>query len=76
MVSDRVRASAPEYASLTRNKSLADALDISHESMASRTAGGFYKTLVDGVNYLSENFDVGHEDPFDQITVDSSDTND
>ena len=72
MVSDRVRASNPEYASLTRNKSLAEALpdittaaaklesiiadirkftgagtlDISHGSMASRTAEGFYKTLV------------------------------
>ena len=94
LVSERVRSSDPEYASMTRNKTLADALpeiemsaeklkslirdirnftgagslDVSHGSMASRTAEGFYKTL--GAEYLSHYFDhMGKEDLLGQVKV-------
>ena len=38
----------------TRKYTGAVLLDISHGSMASRTAEGFYKTLINGADYLCD----------------------
>ena len=54
----------------TRQYTGAVSLDISHGSMASRTAEGFYKTLVNGANYLREYFiHIGEDDLYDLVKV-------
>ena len=54
----------------TRQYTGAVSLDISHGSMASQTAEGFYKTLVNGANYLREYFiHIGEDDLYDLVKV-------
>ena len=49
----------------TRQYTGAVSLDISHGSMASRTAEGFYKTLINGADYLCDYFvHIGEDDQF------------
>ena len=45
-------------------------LDISHGSMASRTAEGFYKTTINGADYLCDYFNhIGEDDLLDLVKV-------
>ena len=47
----------------TRQYTGAVSLDISHGSMASRTAEGFYKTTINGADYLCDYFNhIGEDD--------------
>ena len=48
----------------TRQYTGAVSLDISHGSMASRTAEGFYKTTINGADYLCDYFNHIGEDDF------------
>ena len=49
----------------TRQYTGAVSLDISHGSVASRTAEGFYKTLINGADYLCDYFvHIGEDDQF------------
>ena len=54
----------------TRQYTGAVSLDISHGSMASRTAEGFYKTLINGSDYLCDYFvHIGEDELLDLVKV-------
>ena len=54
----------------TRQYTGAVSLDISHGSMASRTAEGFYKTLINGAVYLCDYFiHIGEDELPDLVKV-------
>ena len=54
----------------TRQYTGAVLLDIKHGSMASRTAEGFYKTLINGADYLCDYFvHIGEDDLPDLVKV-------
>ena len=68
-----LRAAAERLKSLitdTRQYTGAVSLDISHVWMASRTAEGFYKTLINGADYLCDCFvHIGEDDRLDLVKV-------
>ena len=54
----------------TRQYTGAVSLDISHGSMASRTAEGFYKTLINGADFLCDYFvHIGEDELLDLVKV-------
>ena len=54
----------------TRQYTDAVSLDVSYGSMASRTAEGFYKTTINGGDYLCDYFNhIGEDDLLDLVKV-------